>query len=99
MPIPTRSLDKIGSRHPGGNQPLLPPYPRHRSRFEVNLGNQHTAPYEEDYVRETVLSLREINPDYVVPLHCTGESFFEMAKAEIPAKLVRAYTGTRLVFA
>ena len=69
------------------------------SKVHAVVGGFHLAPYKEDYVRETVLSLREINPDYVVPLHCTGEAFFEMAKAEIPAKLVRAYTGTRLVFA
>jgi 7,8-dihydropterin-6-yl-methyl-4-(beta-D-ribofuranosyl)aminobenzene 5'-phosphate synthase len=69
------------------------------SKVHAVVGGFHLAPYKEDYVRETVLSLREINPDYVVPLHCTGEPFFEMAKAEIPAKLVRAYTGTRLVFA
>jgi 7,8-dihydropterin-6-yl-methyl-4-(beta-D-ribofuranosyl)aminobenzene 5'-phosphate synthase len=69
------------------------------SKVHAVVGGFHLAPHKEDYVRETVLSLREINPDYVVPLHCTGEPFFEMAKAEIPAKLVRAYTGTRLVFA
>ena len=62
------------------------------------IGGFHLAPYKEDYVRETVAALREIDPDYVVPLHCTGEPFYEIARAEMPNKLLRSYTGTRFVF-
>lgn len=62
------------------------------------IGGFHLAPYQPDYIRQTILALKEIGPDYVVPLHCSGEAFFEMAKAEMPNKLVRAFTGTRLVF-
>jgi 7,8-dihydropterin-6-yl-methyl-4-(beta-D-ribofuranosyl)aminobenzene 5'-phosphate synthase len=62
------------------------------------MGGFHLAPYKEDYVRETVSSLKEIDPDYVIPLHCTGEPFYEIAKAEMPTKLLRSYTGTRFVF-
>jgi 7,8-dihydropterin-6-yl-methyl-4-(beta-D-ribofuranosyl)aminobenzene 5'-phosphate synthase len=62
------------------------------------IGGFHLAPYQQDYLRQTIASLREIDPDYVIPLHCTGEPFFDLAKAEIPTKLLRAYTGTRLVF-
>ncbi|WP_043752874.1 MBL fold metallo-hydrolase [Methylobacterium nodulans] len=62
------------------------------------IGGFHLAPYPPDYLRQTVAALKEIGPDYIVPLHCTGEPFFEIAKAELPNKLVRAYTGTRLDF-
>ncbi len=62
------------------------------------IGGFHLAPYKENYVRDTIAALREIDVDYVVPLHCTGEPFYEMAKAEMPAKLLRSYTGTRFVF-
>ena len=37
-------------------------------------------------------------PDYIVPMHCTGEPFYEMVKAEMPEKLLRSFTGTRFVF-
>jgi 7,8-dihydropterin-6-yl-methyl-4-(beta-D-ribofuranosyl)aminobenzene 5'-phosphate synthase len=63
------------------------------------IGGFHLAPYKEDYVRDTVAALKEMDVDYVVPLHCSGEPFFEVAKAEIPTKLLRSYTGTQLVFA
>lgn len=62
------------------------------------IGGFHLAPYQEDYVRETIASFKTIDLDYVIPLHCTGEPFYEMAKADMPAKLLRSYTGTRFVF-
>jgi 7,8-dihydropterin-6-yl-methyl-4-(beta-D-ribofuranosyl)aminobenzene 5'-phosphate synthase len=62
------------------------------------IGGFHLAPYKDDYVQETVAALKEIDVDYVIPLHCTGEPFYEMAKAQMPGKLLRSYTGTRLVF-
>ncbi len=62
------------------------------------IGGFHLAPYKEDYVQETVASLKEIDVDYVVPLHCTGEPFQDIAKTQMPNKLLRSYTGTRLVF-
>jgi 7,8-dihydropterin-6-yl-methyl-4-(beta-D-ribofuranosyl)aminobenzene 5'-phosphate synthase len=43
--------------------------------------------------------LKGMDIDYVIPLHCTGESFYEKARAEMPGKVLRSYTGTRFVFA
>jgi 7,8-dihydropterin-6-yl-methyl-4-(beta-D-ribofuranosyl)aminobenzene 5'-phosphate synthase len=62
------------------------------------IGGFHLAPYKEDYVRETIKALQEIDLDYLIPLHCTGEPFYEIAKVEMPTKLLRSYTGTRFVF-
>jgi 7,8-dihydropterin-6-yl-methyl-4-(beta-D-ribofuranosyl)aminobenzene 5'-phosphate synthase len=67
-------------------------------KIHAVLGGFHLAPYAEEYVRETVIALKEIDPDYVVPMHCTGEPFYEIAKEEMPDKLLRAHTGTRFVF-
>ena len=63
------------------------------------IGGFHLAPYKEDYVRDTITALKSIDIDYVIPLHCTGEPFYELAKAEIPSKLLRSYMGTRFIFA
>ncbi len=68
------------------------------NKIHAVIGGFHLAPYKEDYVRETLASLKGIDLDYVIPLHCTGELFYEMAKAEMPTKLLRSYTGTRFVF-
>jgi 7,8-dihydropterin-6-yl-methyl-4-(beta-D-ribofuranosyl)aminobenzene 5'-phosphate synthase len=62
------------------------------------IGGFHLAPYREDYVRETIKALQETDLDYVIPLHCTGEPFYEIAKPEMSTKPIRSYTGTRFVF-
>jgi 7,8-dihydropterin-6-yl-methyl-4-(beta-D-ribofuranosyl)aminobenzene 5'-phosphate synthase len=62
------------------------------------MGGFHLAPYPEDYLRQVIAGLKDVDPDYVVPMHCSGEPFWELAHAEMPNKLLRAYTGTRFVF-
>ncbi|HEY4369665.1 MAG TPA: MBL fold metallo-hydrolase [Steroidobacteraceae bacterium] len=62
------------------------------------VGGFHLAPYEDEYVQQTVAALKEINIDHVIPLHCTGESFYDKARAQMPGKVLRSYTGTRFVF-
>ena len=62
------------------------------------IGGFHLAPYPEDYVRRTIAALKSMDVEHVIPLHCTGEVFHDIAKAEIPDRLIRAYTGTRLTF-
>lgn len=68
------------------------------TKVHAVIGGFHLAPYKEDYVRDTVAALKELDVDYVIPLHCSGEPFYEMAKAEMPTKLLRSYTGTQFVF-
>ncbi len=62
------------------------------------LGGFHLAPFPSDYVGNVVTSLKEIDPDYVVPMHCTGEMFWDVGRQAMPGKLLRAYTGTEFVF-
>ena len=62
------------------------------------IGGFHLAPYPEDYVRRTIAALKSMDVEHVIPLHCTGDLFYDVAKTEIPDRLIRAYTGTRLTF-
>jgi len=62
------------------------------------VGGFHLAPHNEDYLRQTMKELVDLDVDYIVPMHCTGEPFYEMLKAELPQKVIRSYTGTKLVF-
>jgi 7,8-dihydropterin-6-yl-methyl-4-(beta-D-ribofuranosyl)aminobenzene 5'-phosphate synthase len=68
------------------------------AKVHAVMGGFHLAPFNEDYLHQVVASLKAINPDYIVPMHCTGEPFWDIARAEMPGKLLRAYTGTRFVF-
>ena len=63
------------------------------------IGGYHIVPpLDDDYIKETVAALRSLNPDYLVPLHCSGDRFREIAKAEMPQNYIRTAVGTRLVF-
>jgi len=62
------------------------------------LGGMHLAPHKEDYVRETVAALKEINPDCVIPMHCSGEMFIDIVQKEMPGNFIRSYTGSRYIF-
>ncbi len=53
------------------------------NKVHAVIGGFHLAPYQQDYVRDTITALKNDNIDYVIPLHCTGEPFYEIAKAEI----------------
>jgi 7,8-dihydropterin-6-yl-methyl-4-(beta-D-ribofuranosyl)aminobenzene 5'-phosphate synthase len=62
------------------------------------IGGFHLAPMSVDYVRATVAALGELKPDYVVPMHCTGSIFGDIAKQALPGKLLVSSTGTRFTF-
>ena len=68
------------------------------AKVHAVIGGFHLAPYKEDYVRQTIAALKEMDVDYVIPLHCSGEMFYELARVEMPTRLLRSYTGTRFVF-
>jgi len=56
------------------------------------------APHPIDYQRETLAALKEIAPDYLIPMHCAGEAFISIAMQEMSTRTIRSSTGTRLVF-
>ncbi|HEY0145536.1 MAG: MBL fold metallo-hydrolase [Methylovirgula sp.] len=67
-------------------------------KIHAIIGGFHLAPQKEDYIRETIKELAAVNPDYVIPLHCSGELFYDIMKAELPTKLIRGYTGSEIIF-
>jgi 7,8-dihydropterin-6-yl-methyl-4-(beta-D-ribofuranosyl)aminobenzene 5'-phosphate synthase len=62
------------------------------------IGGFHLSPAPESYVVQAVQALKEINPDYVVPMHCSGAGFTRVVQREMPDKLIISYTGSRYIF-
>lgn len=62
------------------------------------LGGFHLAPYPADYQRQTFEALKALKPDFLLPMHCSGETFISMVQAGMPDSFVRSSTGTRFVF-
>ena len=62
------------------------------------VGGWHLAPYPDEIISKTVEALKEINPDYLIPMHCTGFRTMMAVQREMPQKLIMPSTGTRVVF-
>ena len=62
------------------------------------VGGWHLAPYPDEMIDKTVGALKEINPDYLIPMHCTGFRTMMAVQREMPQKLIMPSTGTRVVF-
>jgi 7,8-dihydropterin-6-yl-methyl-4-(beta-D-ribofuranosyl)aminobenzene 5'-phosphate synthase len=62
------------------------------------IGGFHLSPTPEPYVAQVVKALKEINPDCVIPMHCSGQTFIQMVQREMPDKLILSYTGSRYIF-
>jgi 7,8-dihydropterin-6-yl-methyl-4-(beta-D-ribofuranosyl)aminobenzene 5'-phosphate synthase len=64
----------------------------------VIRGFQLVRPRTENEGRRTVAEFAEINPSYIIPMHCAGEVFIAEALRVMPEKVIRPYVGTRFVF-
>ncbi|MBC4019288.1 MBL fold metallo-hydrolase [Siccirubricoccus deserti] len=70
------------------------------SKLHAVIGGFHLVapPLTEDYVRRTVLELKAMEPDFLVPAHCAGDLFYDLARVEMPGQVIRSAVGTRLTF-
>jgi metal-dependent hydrolase (beta-lactamase superfamily II) len=52
------------------------------------IGGFHIVPpLNDDYIRDVVATLKQINPDYLIPAHCSGERFYDLARNELGDKV------------
>lgn len=68
------------------------------NKVHAIMGGFHLAPFPVDYLKQTVENLKQFNPDFLIPMHCSGETFISMAAAEFGPRFVRSSTGTRFIF-
>jgi len=62
------------------------------------VGGWHLAPYPDDIIDKTVGALKQIDPDYLIPMHCTGFRTMMAVQRGMPEKLIMPSTGTSVVF-
>jgi 7,8-dihydropterin-6-yl-methyl-4-(beta-D-ribofuranosyl)aminobenzene 5'-phosphate synthase len=63
------------------------------------IGGFHIVPpLGDDYSRQVIAALKEINPNFLIPGHCSGDRFFEIARSELGDKVIHTAVGTRFVF-
>ena len=56
------------------------------------------AMYDQSITYVLTGVVERINPDVVLPMHCTGEAFISMLRARLPEKVVYSNVGSRFTF-
>ncbi len=67
-------------------------------KLHAVIGGFHLGAAPGDYVDHTVAELKALQPDIVVPMHCTGRAFVAAVAREMPEQLVLSNTGSRFTF-
>ena len=67
-------------------------------KLHAVVGGFHLAASKQDYINHTVDALAELDPDVVIPMHCTGRDFIEIMRSRMPEILVGANLGSRYTF-
>jgi 7,8-dihydropterin-6-yl-methyl-4-(beta-D-ribofuranosyl)aminobenzene 5'-phosphate synthase len=68
-------------------------------KIHAVIGGFHIVPpLDDDYSRQVVGMLKDIDLDYLIPGHCSGDRFCEIARAELGDKVIHSELGTRFVF-
>jgi 7,8-dihydropterin-6-yl-methyl-4-(beta-D-ribofuranosyl)aminobenzene 5'-phosphate synthase len=62
------------------------------------VGGFHLAPAPDDYLRQVMAELRKFDLEHVMPMHCSGQNFIDLASKEMPEKLVLCGTGSSFTF-
>ena len=62
------------------------------------VGGFHLGPAPADYLEQVVGEIRKLQPDVLVPMHCSGLNFVQEAKRQMPANLLLSTTGSRISF-
>jgi len=69
-------------------------------RVHAVMGGFHlSGPGKDEPIRQTVAAMQEIDPDWVIPTHCTGRRAIAAFEAAMGDKVIVNMAGTRLVFA
>ncbi|WP_066723783.1 MBL fold metallo-hydrolase [Sphingomonas pituitosa] len=68
-------------------------------RVYAIVGGFHLVPPQtREQALETVRLMQALDPDYIIPGHCTGETFIAAAQAAMPDRVLRSIVGTRYQF-
>jgi 7,8-dihydropterin-6-yl-methyl-4-(beta-D-ribofuranosyl)aminobenzene 5'-phosphate synthase len=68
------------------------------AKLHALIGGFHLGPAPMDYTKHIVSELKELDPDVVVPMHCSGQNFVEAMQVIAPERLLVASAGAQLIF-
>lgn len=68
------------------------------SKVHAVMGGFHLFAATPEYLRQAVSELKAINPDVVIPMHCSGPGFIIALRELLPDRILASTTGTEFQF-
>ncbi len=62
------------------------------------VGGFHLGPAPADYLAQVVGEIAKLEPDVVIPMHCSGTNFVQAVRQHMPDKLLVPTTGSLISF-
>jgi 7,8-dihydropterin-6-yl-methyl-4-(beta-D-ribofuranosyl)aminobenzene 5'-phosphate synthase len=62
------------------------------------IGGFHLFPADETYLKQTVAELGKLNPDVLIPMHCSGPGLMASLRSMMPERVIPSTTGTEFTF-
>jgi 7,8-dihydropterin-6-yl-methyl-4-(beta-D-ribofuranosyl)aminobenzene 5'-phosphate synthase len=62
------------------------------------VGGFHLGPAPADYLKEVVAEVKKLEPDVLIPMHCSGLNFLLEARQQMPNSVINTSTGSKLIF-
>jgi 7,8-dihydropterin-6-yl-methyl-4-(beta-D-ribofuranosyl)aminobenzene 5'-phosphate synthase len=68
------------------------------SKVHAVMGGFHLFPAGEEYLRTAVAEMQKLNPDAIIPMHCSGPQLTIILRELLADRLVTSTTGTTFQF-
>jgi 7,8-dihydropterin-6-yl-methyl-4-(beta-D-ribofuranosyl)aminobenzene 5'-phosphate synthase len=68
------------------------------AKVHAIMGGFHLGLAPADYLTQVVAEIRKLEPEVVIPLHCSGLNFVQEAQRQMPGKVLVTTTGSRITF-
>jgi 7,8-dihydropterin-6-yl-methyl-4-(beta-D-ribofuranosyl)aminobenzene 5'-phosphate synthase len=63
------------------------------------IGGFHIVPpLGDEYIEKVIAEFKAIDPKYLIVGHCTGDRFYDLARAALGDKVIHSAVGTRFTF-
>lgn len=67
-------------------------------KIHAVLGGFHLTGKNEEIIGPTIEAMKAINPDYIVPMHCTGRKAIHRFAQEMPEQFILNSVGSTYIF-
>lgn len=67
-------------------------------KIHAVIGGFHLSGARPEVIQRTIADMKAINPEYIVPMHCTGFEAVTAFQREMPGQFIMNTAGTRYIF-